>query len=213
MQTLERPNSFKLPLISSSNAFGGSMLTNEVNCCACKQRRCRRRRRAAPIPGNTTAYHSCFESQAAGALYSGRIAPGPRSGSAPVADAGASSAKRSAVRAASALSKGLDGTGPAALHLEQGRLMPLPRPGSAASASGGGRFEAMPFGAKQHAERATRLGGELQTPQPAIIGALSHSKTAAQTPEPNACSAAHKASVARGRAAPPASAELDSLLR
>ena len=30
----------------------------------------------------------------------------------------------------------------------------------------------MSLGTKQHGERTARLGGELQTPQPAIVGAL-----------------------------------------
>jgi len=57
------PNSRKLPLISNNSALGGSMLTNEVNRCAYKQRRCSTAA-ACSMPansGNTTAYHSCRE--------------------------------------------------------------------------------------------------------------------------------------------------------
>src|SRR6202041_198264 len=56
------PNSFRLPLISSMSALGGSMLTNEVNCCACMHRRCSKAAECSLTNcGNTAAYQNCFE--------------------------------------------------------------------------------------------------------------------------------------------------------
>src|SRR6202040_2694071 len=57
------PNSFRLPLISSNKALGSSMLTNEVNRCACRQRRCSTAEECSTLTssGNTAAYQSCFE--------------------------------------------------------------------------------------------------------------------------------------------------------
>ena len=71
----------------------------------------------------------------------------------------------------------------------------------------------MPFRPKQNSERAARLGRKLQAPQPALIVPFNQSKTAAQTPELKACSAAHKASVAVAGRTMIQTAELDSLLR
>jgi len=93
------PNSCKLPLISSSRALGGSILTNEVNRCACRQRR---RIPASPCSsancGNIAAYHSCFERVQPAVCGVGGSAPafqgvtGARSGA-----GGVSFANRSAV--------------------------------------------------------------------------------------------------------------------
>ncbi len=55
------PNNFTLPLISSNKALGGSMLTKEVNCSACRQSLCSTAGSLCANSGNTAAYHSCLE--------------------------------------------------------------------------------------------------------------------------------------------------------
>ena len=64
------PNSRRLPLISSSNALGGSTLTNDVNRCAYRAQRCRTwaDRCSADSCGNTAAYQSCRACAAAGVV-------------------------------------------------------------------------------------------------------------------------------------------------
>src|SRR5271154_1319747 len=55
------PNNLTLPLISSNKALGGSMLTKEVNCSACRQSLCSTAGSLCANSGNTAAYHSCLE--------------------------------------------------------------------------------------------------------------------------------------------------------
>ena len=65
-----------------------------------------------------------------------------------------------------------DGAGPAALHLDEFEMSLLSTVRQSHPQAGRRRFEPMPLRAKQYSECTPRFRCKLQTPQPAIIGAL-----------------------------------------
>ena len=200
------PNSFTLPRISSSKAFGISMLTRGVNRCACRQRRSQRGAlriaRAAGTPPHTTSgcarakpAHRVDGPGAAAGLARGRGAANKSA----VADferarfhvslgQGSSSTRRARAR---------PGPGPPALHLEQIEMRPRAHPASATNARLAGEDSnrcrsgrnSTPSAPPASAASFKRRSQRSSVP-------FNQSKTAAQTPELKACSAAHKASVA-----------------
>ncbi len=193
------PNNFTLPLISSSKALGGSMLTKEVNVCACRQSCCSKTAEdSRAISGKTAAYQSCRGSAAGCACAVGSAVPGSaarwirtqaalrvwrpvehRRGPPRRVLTGWGGIRRRQIGLPSAISRRAISRGtkiyrtrPTALHFEQIEARLVFTATQSQAQVGRRRFEAMSFGTKQHTERTARCGGKLQSPQPAVIGAF-----------------------------------------
>ena len=118
------PNNFTLPLISSNNALGGSMLTKEVNDCACIQSFCSATASGSvcAMSGNTAAYHSCFADVGVGVRRGrARAAAAPGRERRTARGAGSRQISLPFVISQNAISRTtkIYRAGPAALHFEQ----------------------------------------------------------------------------------------------
>ena len=202
MQCRERTEQLHAAPDFQQQALGGSMLTNGVNRCACRPRRCSGACRAAGSvsAGNTTAYHSCLDS-AAGCGVRRRAAARPaRAGMArPQAPATAAEQIRRARRGATAISCGsreCDRAGPPALDLDQfemGRARPRVISRRRLAGEDSNRWRS-----------GRNSTPSAPPPRPPASGAAASdhrcpSATAAprrRRPNSSACSAAHSASVA-----------------